>query len=298
FKSGQDPLTDSVGPLHQSALQHFNHLQCCHAAEGTSTVGAADLACAGGIHDLCPSRHGADRNASADGLGHRDDVRNHPEVFHSKHLSGPPKTGLHLVGDEQDSVFFTKGLQFPDEECRRNDKPAFALHRLNDDGCHVFRGNLLQEDILDLSQYPPVDLFRAHAPRGTVIVRIGQLVSVGGKGAKPVLVGFHFAGQGHGEESSPVKPPFKREDRPAHRESPGKFHRIFHRLSTTVQKKRCFRSDTWGDPVQLLRQLDVGLVHHDVKARMNVAIQLILHRLHHFRRTVSYVECANGSGEI
>ena len=77
-------------------------------------------------------RHaGAQREAPADALGSRHDVRLHAVMFIGVKLSGPRHAALHFIEHQHQIVFVAQGLQAANEFVRRGADAAFALDRLD-----------------------------------------------------------------------------------------------------------------------------------------------------------------------
>ncbi len=66
-------------------------------------------------------------------LGYNYDVRSHAAIFEIEHASRPSEPTLHLVDDEQQTMFVADGAQPLQESWRRRDVPTFSQHRLDDD---------------------------------------------------------------------------------------------------------------------------------------------------------------------
>ena len=66
-------------------------------------------------------------------------------------LPGTAEPALHLVGHQHDPVLVADATQHGHERRRRNDVPAFALHRLDDDRRHGLRGRGGGEEQLELA---------------------------------------------------------------------------------------------------------------------------------------------------
>src|SRR5205809_939818 len=73
--------------------------------------------------------------AARDSFRKREDIGLGIEVLGGKHLAGPSHPALHLIEDHQNLVFHGEGTKLIEKLLRRNQVPALALNRLENDSC-------------------------------------------------------------------------------------------------------------------------------------------------------------------
>src|SRR6266550_2287280 len=91
-----------------------------------------------------------DGHASAEGLGHGDQIRRDAEMFGSEPFAGAGEAGLHFVGDEENAVLATDALQQLEIAGRRNDEAAFAENGLGDHGGDGFGSHRTLESVFEV----------------------------------------------------------------------------------------------------------------------------------------------------
>jgi hypothetical protein len=74
------------------------------------------------------------RVASREGLTRKQDIWDDLAVVHTKHQSGAPESGHHLVGYEQDAMGVGEAAQFDDVFGWKDDSPSDAQHWFEKDG--------------------------------------------------------------------------------------------------------------------------------------------------------------------
>src|SRR2546430_15860573 len=72
-------------------------------------------------------------------LGEQDDVGLDAPMFNCEESSGPAKSGLDFVGDEQGPIFTAQGLSAAQIEIVGK-IDSLALDRFDDEGCGIARG--------------------------------------------------------------------------------------------------------------------------------------------------------------
>ncbi len=90
--------------------------------------------------DFGPGGESAQREAVGDPFRGDQNVGIDAVVLVGKHLAGAAEAGLDFVGNEQDAVLVENLLHFFEVIRRRHDDPAFAHHRLGDEGGDVAGG--------------------------------------------------------------------------------------------------------------------------------------------------------------
>ena len=76
---------------------------------------------------------GAEREAAADRLGNRHDVRRDPGALIGEQLAGAPDAGLNLIEHQQQPVLIAQSAQLFQDLRRSDAHPALALDRLDQD---------------------------------------------------------------------------------------------------------------------------------------------------------------------
>ncbi len=69
--------------------------------------------------------------------------------MHRKQLAGARKTGLHLIGNQQDAMLVAQLAQGTNEFRRRRVEAAFTLHGFKNDCCHPLRIDIRLEQIFN-----------------------------------------------------------------------------------------------------------------------------------------------------
>ena len=133
-------LPIDAGPVDQAVcLDRLDHGEGGGAGERVAAVRAAEAAGVRGVHDLGAAGHRGQRQAAGDALGGDDQVGHDALVVAREQVAGAGEAGLHLVGDEDDAVGAAPLGERRQEARRRDDEPALALDRLDDDGGQVRR---------------------------------------------------------------------------------------------------------------------------------------------------------------
>ncbi len=92
--------------------------------------------------------------------------------------------------------------------------------------------------------------------------------------------------------------PFKSDDAAPLGEIAGDFHPIFHCLGAAVAQEDLFRKISRNDVVQLLSQGNIGLVHHQVEAGVDVFSRLIPYGLDHRVGAMTHIQNPHPAGKI
>jgi hypothetical protein len=212
-------------------------------------------------------------------------------VFHGKPLACASRTGLHFIGDEQDAVLVAHGAQVLQQGRGRHVEAAFALYRLDDDGGHTARFHVVLEQ-----RFERVDgVLHAHAMQ---FVGEACMEDLGREGAKTRLVRSHLAGQAQRHHRAPVVTAGKGNHPRAAGVGACDLHGVFHRLGAGGQKQRLLGEVARRLGVQAFGQLYVGLVRQHLEAGVRVAVELVLHGLHHGGVAVAGVQDGNAAGKV
>ena len=152
-EAGERLLAPDGRVFDEAALEELDGRERRGAGDRIATVGRAMCPRAPRLEELGAGDHGAEGHARRDALGGEQDVRLHAPVLDGPHLPGPTGAGLDLVGDEQAAVLVADAAQALEEAVLRDDVPALALDRLEDDrGDLVRRRQLVEQDLIEPAQ--------------------------------------------------------------------------------------------------------------------------------------------------
>ena len=120
----------------------------------TNRAAAPGAAVCGGwpLHHRRLRHETAHRHAAGNPLGHADDVGLDVPVLDGEVLAGAPEAGLHFIDNEDNPMMITDLANRLEEAVRRHNVAAFALNRLDDHRCHLFRRRGGGEDLVELAQ--------------------------------------------------------------------------------------------------------------------------------------------------
>ena len=171
-------------------------------------------------------------------------------------------------------------------------KPPFALHRLEHGACDRLRIDVALEQVLQAGDR----IVRGHAAEG---IRGGGAVHLGRERPESLLVRDDLRGHRHREQ----RPAVERVVEDDHRRAAGRHARdldgVLDRLGARVQEQRLLVGTAagrqFGEPPA---HLDVRLVHADHRALVQVAVDLLVHRLDDGRQRVSDVRAPDTAGEV
>ena len=150
--------------------------------------GAADRSRRRSVHELGAAEHTRERQSVRDRLRHADEVGLDAGVLHRKEATRPAKTGLHLIGDEDDPVPVADPAHAFEKLGRRHDESPFTLNGLEDDRSDGLCSNVGREDPLECRDR----IGNRNAP---VAVGEGGTVDLGCKRAETRLVGSDLRGE-------------------------------------------------------------------------------------------------------
>src|SRR6185295_3518181 len=85
------------------------------------------------LHDAFLSYYQTDRQARAQALGQRHDIRLHVPVLAGKHFPGAPYARLHFIENQQNAVAIAELAQARQKSIGRYQVATFALNRLDQD---------------------------------------------------------------------------------------------------------------------------------------------------------------------
>ena len=121
--------------------------------------------------------------AARDSFREREDIGLGIEVLGGKHLAGSSHPALHLIEDHQNFVFHGEGTKLIEKLLRRNQVPALALNRLENDSCNFLVGQSAGEDrIFDESNALDCAVVGSDSERAAIAVRRWRMMYAGHEG--------------------------------------------------------------------------------------------------------------------
>src|SRR5207302_10545043 len=100
-----EALAEFIGARQQILFfEQVEHRQSCGARKWVAGECAAEAAGAWCIHDLGAAGHSSQWEAAAQGFRCHDEIGLDAVTLAGEHRAGAAEAGLHLVGDEEDSV--------------------------------------------------------------------------------------------------------------------------------------------------------------------------------------------------
>lgn len=147
---GTELLTQDVGLLDQVLL--LDDLEGSHgdsAAEGVASVGGSVLTGLDDEHHLVVGEDSRDRvDTSGEGLAKQKDIGLDVVVVNAEHLSGTGKTGLDLVGDQEDVVLLAELGDLLEVAIVGDHDTSLTLNGLDQEGADVLA--VVLEDVLEV----------------------------------------------------------------------------------------------------------------------------------------------------
>src|ERR1700680_4622883 len=160
---------------------------------------------AGRIHNFRATRNCGNGHATAERLGHGDQVRLNSEMFAGKPFSSTRKAGLYFIGNEENPVLAANFLEKREVIFWRHDKPAFAQNRFGDDRSDGFRCYAALKCIFKMMR----ECLRGRAIPTAIGIGKGNAIHVADEWLEPCLIRMRFACERHGQQSAAVKSVFK-----------------------------------------------------------------------------------------
>ncbi len=235
---------------------------------------------------------------AAQGLGGGHDVGLDAPVLHGEPLAGPAHAGLDLVGDEEDAVLFADPLDLAHVLRRRDDEAALALHRLGDDRGHLLGVDLLGEGLLQQTCALAAAARVGQGQRAAVAVGVRDAVDLGRVRPEAHLVGAHLRGEAERHVGAAVEGVLEGDDGLAPRGVAGDLDGVLDRLGAGVHEEGALGEVAGSVAVELLGQLQVGLVAEQAEAHVRVEVGLLLDGLDHLGVAVADVHDADAGGEV
>ena len=261
------------------------------AGDRVAAERAAQPARPDGVHQLGPPGHRGEREPAAQRLARDEQVGRDAVVLDRPHRPGAPDAGLDLVVDVEDPVRGAQLLQPPREVERHRDEAALALHRLEHDAGHGRGVDLGLEEA-------PQPVERLVGADAAELVGRRRAVDLGRERAEPALVRRDLAGQRHRQQRAPVERALERDHRRAAGRRARDLDRVLDALGARVQQHALVLAAAGIELRQPPADLDVGLVHADHEALVQVAVDLRVDRLDDRRRAVPEVLAADAAGEV
>ncbi len=239
------------------------------------------VAPAGPVHHRGPRDHRAQRQPVGDPLREADDVAGDAPVLGGEHLARAADAALDLVEDEQHAVLVAEPAQARQEVRRRDDVPALALDRLDEDRRQLFgRADGLQEGL------------------DAVEVAVAGVVDLGDqRGEAAALQGLGTA-ERHGAVGPPVEGVHEGEGPVAACVPPGQLEGRLDRLGAGVGEEDALGLRAGSECREPLGQPDLRRVV-EVRARhVDQASRLLADRRHDPRVRVSGVGDGDPGGVV
>src|SRR5690606_33593365 len=130
-------------------LEDLQYRQCRGTGHRVAGVGTAQAAGGDGVHDFGPAAYPGQREAAGHRLGEGGQVGGNAHLLHGEEAAGTTGAGLHLVGDQQDTVHITECPQALHELRRGDAEATHALHRLDHQGGDIPGFGVGLEDLFD-----------------------------------------------------------------------------------------------------------------------------------------------------
>ena len=217
-----------------------------------------------------------------------------PFVVAGEPVAGAAEAGLDLVGDEQDPVGRAPLGDGREEAGCRDDEPALALDRLDQDAAGVVHADLA----LDLLDGPGGRLGAGHALGVAVGVRHGDPVDLGGERPEPVAVRHVLGRQRHGQVGAAVVGVVEGDDPVAPGDVAGDLDGVLDGLGAGVEQRGTLLVVTRGPGVELLAHGHVLLVRADHEAGVGESGDLLLDGVDHGRRGVAHADHGDARPEV
>ena len=287
-----DRLADRGRALEQPlVLDHVEHRQRGREGDRVADVGAADAADDGRVHDLGPAEHARERQAVGDRLRDADQVGLDARVLDPEEPAGAAEARLHLVDDQDDPVAVADRADTFDELGRRDDEPAFALHRLEHDRGDALGPDRGRECLLERAE-------RVLGRHAAVGVRERHPVDLGRERAEARLVGVHLRGERQREQRAPVERALERDHRRAARVGARELDGVLDGLGAGVEERGLDRPRDRHALAQALGELRVRLVGDDREIGVGEPVELLVRRRDDIRVAVPDVQAADPAGEV
>src|SRR5579885_235642 len=135
---GHHMLADAGRVLNEFRFEQFQGRQGRRDRDRVAAEGAGVGPLRPG-HQLSPGNRGRKRHPAGNALRQGDYVGNSLEVLTSEHLSRSPHTALNFIEHQKDAVLVRQCAKTVEKLAGRDDVASCALHRREEDGCHLVR---------------------------------------------------------------------------------------------------------------------------------------------------------------
>ena len=260
-------------------------------ATGLPDVGAADRVVPERIHDLGLADHARERQPAGDRLGDRHQVGLDPVVLDREHAPGAAEAGLHLVGDEQDSLAVADPRSPSMNSCGAGRKPASPCTGSTTIAATVSAATCVDERPLERAQ-------RVGRGDPAVLVRERDAVDLGRERAEPGLVRVRLRGEREREERAAVEAALEADHGRAARVAARELDGVLDGLGARVEERGLGRARERRERDEALGVLDVDLVGDDREVGVEEARGLLLHRSDDARMRMADVEAADAAREV
>src|SRR6267142_6047140 len=126
-------------------------------------------------------------------------------MFAGEPFSSARETGLHFIGNEENSMLAANFLQQGEIIFWRDYEAAFAQDWFGDDRGHRLRRNAALECVFEVMR----EGFRGGAFFSAIGICKRDAIDIAGEGLKAGFVGMRFAGERHGQQGAAMKGIFK-----------------------------------------------------------------------------------------
>ena len=287
-----DDLAELARPLQELGPSDLlEHGDCRGARERVAAEGAAQPARLHGIDDLRRPGDGRQREAAAQRLPRDEEVGLDPVLLDRPDGPGTTDAALHLVGDEQDPVAAEQLLKPLREVGRHRDESALALNGLEHGAGDRPRIDLGLEELLDRGE-------RVVGRDASVRVRRRRAVDLRCERPEALLV-LDLAGHRHRQQGPPVERSAEDEDGGTAGRRARDLDRVLDGLRAAIQENASLvGAPARRDLGEQAAHLDVGFVHPDHEALVQIAVELLADRLNRGREPVAGVLAAEAAGEV
>src|SRR5712675_2227947 len=151
-------------------------------------------------------------------------------MFAGEPFSSARETGLHFIGNEENSMLAANFLQQGEIVFWRDYEAALAQDRFGDDRGHRLWRDAALECVFEVMR----EGFRGGAFFTAIRICKRDAIDIAGEGLKAGFVGMRFAGERHGQQGSTVKGIFETNYGGAFGVSARNFDGVLHRFRASV----------------------------------------------------------------
>ena len=183
---------------------------------------------------------------------------------------------------------------------KKSDHPCSALagHRFHDQAGNVFRGRVIDEEILEQIRAGHLATGIGLAQRTPVTIGIGHTVNFRSVRSEPHLVRLDLAGQAHGQQGAAMKGTVKSNHPLTAGVMTGRLDGIFHCLGPAVGQHGHLLEVTGSQSAKLFHHFKIGFVHNYMETGVDQFFGLILDGSHHLGVAMAHVLYADAAGKI